>query len=244
MLLFLLALLQCSVGSGQGKEIVVPVPDIPAPPVLFALQANDSYAPAQMTGPPDTPNAGDFGTAWASKTEDLQREWVELDYEKAIVPVRIDIYETYNPGAVYRITAFADKQEKLLWEGADPTPKNQAKGVSKIDLQTDLAVRKIRIYLNSPAVPGWNEIDAVGIVDANKKTHWAAGARATTSYANNIINKFDDPFLTDEQLRRDQLAVIRAEIDKRKAIVRSYEAAIDAESARIKVLIKQLSDLN
>ena len=34
-------------------------------------------------------------------------------------------------------------------------------------------------HIDSPSVPGWNEIDAVGLHDKNKKMHWAVAAEAS-----------------------------------------------------------------
>jgi hypothetical protein len=45
-----------------------------------------------------------------------------------------------------------------------------------------LRLSVLKIHLNSPAFPGWNEIDAVGLVDAGGKTQWAAAASASTSF--------------------------------------------------------------
>ena len=50
-------------------------------------------------------------------------------------------------------------------------------------VQPTFDLSRIRIYLDSPKVPGWNEIDAVGLVDEKGTTHWAASARASSTYA-------------------------------------------------------------
>ena len=56
--------------------------------------------------------------------------------------------------------------ETVLWQGADPTPVGSGGGVSKLPLSNAPATTRIKIYLDSPAVPGWNEIDAVALVDS------------------------------------------------------------------------------
>ncbi len=43
--------------------------------------------------------------------------------------------------------------------------------------------QKIKIYIDSVNVPGWNEIDAVGIVDDVGAVHWAVKATASSTYA-------------------------------------------------------------
>jgi hypothetical protein len=143
------------------------------------------WGPEQATGAPDTwPNSGDLTTAWASATPDGQREWLELTYKDAVRPSAVLIYETYNPGAVDRVTTYdANGKEIELWSGTDPTPAGSEKGISVIPLHPDFDLTRIRIHLDSPKVAGWNEIDAVGLIDAAGTTHWAAGATASSTYA-------------------------------------------------------------
>ena len=143
------------------------------------------WGPEQATAAPDTwPNSGDLATAWASETPDGQREWLELTYKDAVRPAAVLIYETYNPGAVDRVTGYdANGKEVELWSGADPTAAGSEKGISVIPLHPDFDLMRIRIYLDSPKVPGWNEIDAVGLLDAAGSTHWADSAMASSTYA-------------------------------------------------------------
>jgi hypothetical protein len=148
------------------------------------------WGPEQATGAPDTwPNSGDLTTAWASATPDGQREWLELTYKTAVRPAAVLVYETYNPGAVDRVTGYDGKGTEVeLWSGADPTPAGSEKGISVIPVHPDFDLTKIRIYLDSPKVPGWNEIDAVGLLDATGTTHWADGATASSTYADTLNN--------------------------------------------------------
>lgn len=152
--------------------------------VVSNMQRYLPWSAAQTTGAPDSPGAGDQATAWASKTEDSQREWLILTYEQALLPVAVLIYENYCPGAVDRVTIFdANDKETEAWQGTDPTPKSAGSGVSRILLNVDKPTSKIKLYINSPAVKGWNEIDAVGLVDKAGRIFWAVGATASSTYA-------------------------------------------------------------
>jgi hypothetical protein len=58
--------------------------------------------------------------------------------------------------------------------------------VSLISLKMDFGefkTNKVKLYLKSTEVPGWNEIDAVGLLDAAGKLQWATKAEASSSYA-------------------------------------------------------------
>jgi hypothetical protein len=145
---------------------------------------NRDWGPEQATGAPDTNEAGDIPTAWASKTPDGQDEWLLLEYEKAVLPKEVVIHETYNPGAVNRVTAFKlDGEEVEVWKGKDPTPTDKPSGVSVIPLKIDFRTNRIRIHLDSKNVPGWNEIDAVGLKDKDDKVQWAQSAEASSTFA-------------------------------------------------------------
>jgi hypothetical protein len=143
-----------------------------------------SWGPEQATGAPDTREAGDLATAWASATPDGQEEWLLLEYAEAVVPAAVLVHETFNPGAVYRVTFFdAAGQEVEAWRRTDPTPREAGMGLSVIPAAANVATKRVKIYLSSPGVPGWNEIDAVGLLDRFGNVQWAVRAQASSTYA-------------------------------------------------------------
>ena len=140
----------------------------------------------EATGSPNTTGFGDITTAWASQSADGQKEWLEVEFAQSVVPQAVWIYETYNPGAVTKVTRLgALGAEEVLWEGTDPTPVGSQGGISKIPLSGGMSVSRLRIYIDSPAVPGWNEIDAVGLVYGKNRVQWAKRASASSSYGPN-----------------------------------------------------------
>lgn len=157
-------------------------------PSLAAAQSATTpprpWGEEQATGEPNTTEAGDRPTAWASTTPDDQDEWLELDYAEPVEPVMVMVYETYNPGALCKISAYtATGMDAELWSGNDPTKTADGIGVSEIKIRTKLKTKRIRLHFKSKDVPGWNEIDAVGLKDAAGKVHWAVAARASSTYA-------------------------------------------------------------
>ncbi|MBI3861023.1 MAG: YtxH domain-containing protein [Planctomycetia bacterium] len=141
------------------------------------------FAPEQATGRPDVKQAGDNGAAWASQTPDGQREWLLCEYAAPIQARAIMVYETFNPGALIRVSAFnAAGDEIVAWEGEDPTPRTRPRGISVIPVKLDFPIQRIRLTIDSPAVPGWNEIDAVSIEDAGGTIHWAQQAEASSTF--------------------------------------------------------------
>jgi len=144
-----------------------------------------SWGPEQATGAPDAPNAsGDSSSAWASLSADDQAEWLVCEYAKPINVVAIHVHENDCSGALVKVTAFgADGKEVVAWEGVDPTPRDKGHGVSTLKVGLGFDVQKIKLHLDSVAVPGWNEIDAVGLEDEKGEKHWATKVEASTTYA-------------------------------------------------------------
>jgi hypothetical protein len=150
-------------------------------------QFGSSWSPTQATGAPDTTTPGDIVTAWASSTPDGQAEWLLLEYPKSVIPKAIRVHETYNPGAVDKVTVFTDDgREVLAWQGVDPTPVGSGIGVSEIPLKAGFKTDRVKLYLDSPRVTGWNEIDAVELVDENGHGIWATAAKASSWYGDGV----------------------------------------------------------
>ncbi len=142
---------------------------------------NSNWGVNQVTGTPNTKGIGDIASAWASSTPDDSKEWLELEYDKSVVPTAILVHETYNPGAVVKVTHVPFwGGEKTLWEGRDPVGANG--GVSRLPVLVGIKTGHIKVYIDSPAVPGWNEIDAVGLEYGNKEMIWATSAKASSFY--------------------------------------------------------------
>jgi hypothetical protein len=186
------------------------------------MPMNRPWGPEQVTGPPDTPEAGDFGTAWASLTEDGQDEWLETVYETPVSPSAVLVYETFNPGALYKVSVFkADGTEVEVWKGKDPTPVGSGKGVSVIPIKVDFKTGRVKIYLASKDVPGWNEIDAIGLRDISGKVHWAVSATASSTYAQpNAVIALDSGFITQQQMEAlKRIADLERENQKLKQMI-------------------------
>ena len=143
------------------------------------------WGTVEVTGSPNTVGFGDIRTAWASKSPDNQREWLLLEYERAVKPKAVWIYETYNPGAIDRVTIFDSAGvEHEVWSGKDPLAGTSG-GIAKITVggkASQWATKRVKLYIDSPNFPGWNEIDAVGLIDVHGKKQWAERARSSSSF--------------------------------------------------------------
>ena len=140
------------------------------------------WGPEQVTGAPDTPSAGDQPTAWASYAPDGGLEWLETSYERAVGVGQLRVLENHCPGAVVRITAILDGGAEVpLWEGEEP--RSPAPADQWFAARASVVASKVRVYLDTAKVPGWNEIDAVELIGRDGTRQWAVSATASSTYA-------------------------------------------------------------
>ena len=149
---------------------------------LHAAQAPREWGPEQATGAPNTPTAGDLPTAWASLHPDGGTEWLQVEFDKPVEVAEVLIRETFNPGAISKVVAIeTDNKESTIWEGQAPASAAPTEMVVKAS--SPVSSNKIKIYLDSNRVPGWNEIDAVQLVGKDGSRQWASTATASSSFA-------------------------------------------------------------
>lgn len=64
----------------------------------------------------------------------------EVSFERAVYPMEVSIFETYNPGAMIRIWAWGPSTWMLLWEGepeyVGDTPRIFSPPIRQMDFPT------------------------------------------------------------------------------------------------------------
>ncbi len=148
------------------------------------LSQKRANAPAwgamQAAGPPDSA-AGDQRTAWAPATEDGGQEWLQVDFERPVEAATIIVRENCAPGAIVRISAVNDGGSEVpLWQGE--APKVLPVSNTPFGATGNVLTNRVKIYLDTKKVPGWNEIDAVQLIGRDGSRQWAVGASASSSY--------------------------------------------------------------
>jgi hypothetical protein len=123
----------------------------------------EGWSAAQATGEPDTPDYGDYATAWAPATSDGGPAWLELAYAQAVIPTEVVIWESSGNGFVTSVEAWDSDSGAwvMLWEGQDGSPQFVV-GFSPELTPVDFATDRLRISIDTD-VPDWNEVDAVAL---------------------------------------------------------------------------------
>ncbi|PJF21461.1 MAG: hypothetical protein CUN56_10985 [Phototrophicales bacterium] len=130
--------------------------------------SNPNWGFIQATGAPDTTVCGDETTAWASATS-TGMDILVLEYAELVQPTEINIYQTYNPGAIISVEVSNNTEPNaetyVLPNSEDPPGNTDCPGVFTIEITEELPpINTVIIYLDQAITDNWNEIDAVELV--------------------------------------------------------------------------------
>jgi hypothetical protein len=138
--------------------------------VDFSTQYSpDAWSANQVLGAPDVyPAYGDHNKAWASHGSDDRAEYIEVGFGHPERVSGVEIYETFNPGAIDKIELITRKGRRIeVPIGAAPAPDVSSHSVFDVRCTQDPIV-SVRVSLDSQRVSGWNELDAIGVVPCTR----------------------------------------------------------------------------
>lgn len=139
--------------------------------VDFSTQySEDAWSANQVLGKPDVfPGYGDHNKAWASHGADDRDEWIEVGFDQAERVSGVEVYETFNPGAIDKIELITAKGKRIDVAISSDTFAHGVSAKRELAVRcTQEPIRSVRIHLDSQRVPGWNELDAIGIVPCTR----------------------------------------------------------------------------
>jgi len=159
------------------------------------------YGAIQVIGPPSV--MPDFGFSNCSWTPKLQNstidEWIKVAFRKPIRVQQISIAENFNPGAVIKIILYDSLGiEHLVYNKFSSVPIEEKGRMFNVFIpRTPYEVYALKILMDTEGVPGWNQIDAIGISDSNipvaHKIDIAQGSEITFRPIN-IGSKVNSPY--------------------------------------------------
>jgi OOP family OmpA-OmpF porin len=142
--------------------------------ISFSSQVGTKeYSAQQVLGKPNKcPSAGDSPCAWFGKSDGLyggKEEHIKVGYKKPMQIQQVAIAENYNPGAVEKVILY-DMQDAphVVYHGEAAPVAQQSRVMNVTFLKTDYKVKAVELVLQCGKVPGFNEIDAIGIANSRE----------------------------------------------------------------------------
>jgi len=141
--------------------------------VKFSSQFSKTDKSAQeVLGTPNVlPIGGESNMAWTVKTKNGKEAsgtaFIRVSFKNPSRISQVAIAQSYNPGAITKVTLYGPEKEELKVYEAPP----KAQGVKGkmmnifLDKPTEFYVREVEVQLDPVAVPGENQIDAIGIAE-------------------------------------------------------------------------------
>jgi len=93
----------------------------------------------------------------------------DIEYHEAVYPIRISIYEVYNPGSVIRIWAQdSNNQWFLLWNGPPQIVPSTSRIFSPPLRSCDFKTKTLRLEFNHSLLNYYTELDAVMLIGTSE----------------------------------------------------------------------------
>ncbi|XP_045447998.1 F-box/LRR-repeat protein 4 [Melitaea cinxia] len=149
----------------------------------YGSEISVSYTAFNLRGPPSNfPDYGDYPQAFVMRTygpwwdeapsyqEDYtpqnsgriqSHDFVEVSFERAVYPLEVAVFETFNPGALVRIWALGPTSWVLLWEGEPENVGDTPRIFSPPIREVNFPTRILRLEFNHKLLPYYTELDAV-----------------------------------------------------------------------------------
>jgi hypothetical protein len=160
---------------GSWSEIdAVELVGIPVPGSVIAQWANDadassqfgetSWSAEQATGAPNSPDCGDYPTAWASETA-TEVASLTVYFDIPVAPLEVNIYQNYNPGAIVSLELLAVDGESYEFEVTEEEATADCPGMVSIGFEeSDILIYGVTITVDQTLTGSWSEIDAVQLI--------------------------------------------------------------------------------
>ncbi len=127
----------------------------------------------QLLGKPNVmPTGGDAKTAWHVREkkgiEDAGDAFVIVGFDTPRIIKQIVIAESFNPGSIKEISIISeDGQSQVVYTATPQAPTEKARMLSVVLPQvSSFYVSQVKILTTPIAVPGQNQIDAIGLSDS------------------------------------------------------------------------------
>ncbi len=131
-----------------------------------ASNPGPQYRAIQILGSPNKlPQKGESVCAWSTAGADTYaEEYIKVGFENPVRIKQVSIAENWGAGAVVRVMAYdSTDKEYIIHENKEDGPTEKGRMWNIIIPQTEYSVYAIKLIVAPAKIPGFNQIDAVGI---------------------------------------------------------------------------------
>jgi len=157
-----------SVATAPGLQCVATAPGLQWATSVLGWSSEwspTSWSAKNVLGAPNVyPAHGDLQLAWAARDPDAPVEFIEVGFAQPMRASALSIVETFNPGAVSEVELVTTSGKRITIQREVGPAGAQARVNEVAFACTDEPIASVRVTLASREVPGWNEIDAIGLV--------------------------------------------------------------------------------
>ncbi|MBK8101613.1 MAG: hypothetical protein IPK26_31410 [Planctomycetes bacterium] len=160
------------------------------PAVLAALGAAAagaaSWSAAKATGAPDADPQRDDPNAWAPRSPEMGRQWLQVSFPTAVQAHGVRVFEVNAHGALVEVLGKGPEGGWItLWRGTTAVPGGSPRVLTWSP--TAVPIKTLRLVLDTDRTQGWNEIDAVELLGPGGG-QWASRATASSTFASQGSN--------------------------------------------------------
>jgi hypothetical protein len=131
-------------------------------------QGEVDYSASQAAGPPNTPECGEYGSAWAPANTGSQ-EAITLLFPELVYPMGLLVYQSNHPGAITSIVFTDFMGETHTVYQAPPQPGGSCPAILTVQIpDADYAGNSLTIYLDQSLSAGRAQIDAVQLLGVRR----------------------------------------------------------------------------
>jgi outer membrane protein OmpA-like peptidoglycan-associated protein len=130
-------------------------------------EGKEAFSPEKVLGEPNAQPLGQINNdAWIPKKEGAN-EFIEVRYGKSIIAKQVTVVENFNPGSITKIELVDTRGTKhQVYENKSPGPIPETfRSLSVTFAAGTYRTVGVVVSMNTKAVEGVNQIDAIGIAD-------------------------------------------------------------------------------
>ncbi len=131
-----------------------------------ASNPGPQYRAIQVLGSPNKlPQKGESVCAWSTAGADTYaEEYIKVGFENPVRIKQVSIGENWGAGAIVRVLAYdSTDREYIIHENKEDGPTEKGRMWNIIIPQTEYKVHAIKLIVAPAKIPGYNQIDAIGI---------------------------------------------------------------------------------